>query len=94
MEKLEEDKLGVLEYKIENHEYVIKLKWKDGTENEHHFPENGFIVFDPVTGIKRGVIKGKEALKILEENSPNINEEDFSWLDYVSQENQGTKRKK
>jgi len=84
MEKLEENKLGVLGYKIENHEYTVKLRWKDGKENEHHSPENGFVVVDPSTGVRMGAIKGKDALKILEKNSPNLNEEDFSWLDYVS----------
>jgi hypothetical protein len=84
MERIEENKLGVLEYKIENHEYVIKLRWKDGKVNEHHFPEVGFIVVNPATGEKKGIIKGKDALKILEENSPSMTQEEFSWLDFVS----------
>ena len=82
-EGFEGKKFGVLEYRTENNCYVVKLRWKDGKESEHHFPVGGFPVVDPVTHEKKGFIKGPEALKILEKNSPDINEEEFSWLNFI-----------
>ena len=86
MEKLEsvvEEKRGVLGYKTENHHYVVSLRWKDGKESEHHFPEAGFQVVDPATHEKKGFIKGKEALRILQENAPSLNEDEFSWVNFI-----------
>ena len=77
-----EKQKGVLSFKIENHHYVVSLRWKNGKENERHFPEKGLEIVDS-GGEKLGFIRGKDALKILQDNSPNMNEEDFSWRDFV-----------
>lgn len=84
MERLENKKLGVLDYKIKDHHYIVDIKWKDGKESQHNFPENGFGVYNPETHDKLGFISGKDALDILRERSPSMNEEDFSWLSYVN----------
>ncbi|OGN00965.1 MAG: hypothetical protein A3B91_00600 [Candidatus Yanofskybacteria bacterium RIFCSPHIGHO2_02_FULL_41_29] len=84
MERLENQQLGVLNHKIINHHYAVDIRWKDGKESQHNFPENGFGVFDLKTQDKLGFISGQEALDILKEYSPFVNKEDFSWLDYVN----------
>ncbi|OGN32806.1 MAG: hypothetical protein A3I92_02520 [Candidatus Yanofskybacteria bacterium RIFCSPLOWO2_02_FULL_43_10b] len=86
MENIEQEKeLGVLDVKIENDYYIVSIRWADGKENEHHFPEKGFPVVDPETKKKVGAgwIDGKKAVKILRENSANMTEEEFSWTDFV-----------
>ncbi len=83
MENFEENKqFGVLDYRIESSHYIVHVRWRDGKENEHHFPERGFSVY-ATNGKRAGTLSGKEALKILEENSPKMTEEEFSWLDFV-----------
>ncbi len=84
MEKLENEKSGVLDYKIIDHHYSVDIRWKDGKESQHNFPENGFGVYDTETHDKLGFISGEEALDILRKYSPSMNEEDFSWLSYVN----------
>lgn len=91
MEKIEaeDSKLGVLNYEIKDHQYVVDIRWKDGKESQHNFPEKGFGVYkDGYEASRHGkppFIEGKEALEILKKYSSTMNEEDFSWLDYVNQ---------
>jgi hypothetical protein len=77
---------GVQDVKIENHHYVVSIIWKDGKKSLTHFPENGFVVADPVTHEKIGHLSGEEALEILKENCTEYNMEDFSWIPFVVQE--------
>ncbi|MEK7138795.1 MAG: hypothetical protein AAB799_01300 [Patescibacteria group bacterium] len=77
-----EKQKGVLSFKIENNHYVVKLRWKNGKETEHHFPEKGFAVFSS-DGTRVGFLRGQDALKILQDHSSNMNKEDFSWLNFV-----------
>ena len=85
-EQLEQrgEKFGVLDYRIENNYYVVHIRWKDGKETEHNFPERGFGVFDPDSGGRKGFINGRDALKILEQHSLNTTEKEFSWLDFIN----------
>ncbi len=85
MENFEGEKMGVLEHKIVDHHYSVDIRWKDGKESQHNFPENGFAVYDTETNHKLGFLSGPEALKILEEHASSENEEDFSWTNYVKQ---------
>ena len=80
----QENKFGVLGYRIENGHYIVDIRWKDGHKTEEHFPERGFPVVNPDTGefIKKN-LDSKDALKILEENAANMTAEEFSWLDFV-----------
>ena len=80
----EENKFGVLGYKIEKDHYVVSIRWKDGQVNEHHFPVKGFPVINPATGefIKKN-LPGKDDLEILRENAGNMTADEFSWLDFV-----------
>jgi hypothetical protein len=84
MEKFENEKLGVLGHRIEDHHYIVDIRWKDGKESQHNFPEKGFPVVDPQTHQKLGFISGEKALRILENNAALLNEEDFSWIDFVN----------
>lgn len=87
MEKVEEQKFGVLDHNIVDGHYVVDIRWADGKESQHNFPEKGFGVYkpgyEPSRHGKPPFLTGKEALEILTEHSGTMNEEDFSWLDYV-----------
>jgi hypothetical protein len=73
---------GVLDCKKEGGEYIVKIKWKDGHINEHHFPERGIPIKEPDSEKILGVIPGDIALKILQNESPSLTQEEFSWLNY------------
>ena len=75
---------GVLGVKEENDHFVVSIRWKDGKEDERHFPINGFTVVNPETNQKLGFVKGDKAVKILRDNVATFNEEDFSWADFIS----------
>jgi len=88
MEVFEELKqLGVLSWEIKDRYYAAKIRWKDGKESEHHFPEKGFPVYKLENGKPIGqplkIISGKEALKILADNSPFMEESEFFWKDFI-----------
>ena len=74
--------MGVLEHRIENSENIVKVRWRDGMVNEHHFPIGGIPIKDPHADAIIGVIPGDVAVEILRENSPLLTEEEFSWLNF------------
>jgi len=75
---------GVLGYRIENDRYVVNVRWKDGPETERQFPVAGFDVVDPGNGNKHlGSIKGKDALKILQDHAGEYDHEEFSWRNFL-----------
>ncbi len=74
---------GVLDSRIENGNYIVTIKWRDGKETEKHFPVVGFDVVDPVSHGHLGSIKGKKALEILQEHAAEYEYDDFSWRDFV-----------
>lgn len=85
MENLEKPKFGVLDYKIVDHHYQVDIRWKDGKESQHNFPENGFFVFRPGTETPSFELSGYAALQILINHAAELNEDELNWLDYESE---------
>jgi hypothetical protein len=84
----QEPKAGVLNWRIENGQYVVTVCWKNGKINEHHFPQRGFEVIDLQTRKSLGHLKGEEALEILQKNAVYHTDEEFCWKDFFPSNNQ------
>lgn len=74
---------GVLSHRIEGHEYVVSIRWKDNQQSELHIPVNGFDVIDPETRLRLGRLEGDDALQALIDHAAETTREQFDWRNFL-----------
>jgi hypothetical protein len=79
----QEEKFGVLDYRIDNNHYVVDVRWKDGSKTTQHFPVVSFPVVDPINHQHLGNMEGERALGILQEHAHEYTHGEFSWRDFL-----------
>jgi len=80
----QKEKCGVLDYHIDNGQYVVDVRWKDGVRTTNHFPVAGFPIVDPVSGARMlKNMQGEKALELLKQHAAEYAYNDFSWIDFV-----------
>ncbi len=80
---------GVLAHRLEGHEYVVSIRWKDGQQSEMHLPVNGFDVLEPETRQRLGKLTGEEALQILVHHAAKTTREEFDWRNFLEDREKG-----